>query len=73
MVRVLEVVEAEAIREDNIGWFDQYSKLIGDVNVKDIVVAVVDGFYFSRCLDLHAVELQSYFSGLTLGWTDWVE
>jgi hypothetical protein len=43
MARVLEIVEAEIAREHKMGWFDQYSKLIGDVNVKDVVVAVEAG------------------------------
>jgi predicted N-acetyltransferase YhbS len=40
MKKVLEIVEAEIAREHQMGWFDQYSKLVGDVNVKDIVVGV---------------------------------
>jgi GNAT superfamily N-acetyltransferase len=43
MARVLEIVESEIAREHKMGWFDQYSKLIGDVNVKDVVVAVEEG------------------------------
>jgi hypothetical protein len=43
MARVLEIVEAEIAREHKMGWFDQYSRLIGDVNVKDVVVAVEGG------------------------------
>ncbi len=43
MARVIEIVEAEIAREHKMGWFDQYSKLIGDVNVKDVVVAVESG------------------------------
>jgi GNAT superfamily N-acetyltransferase len=43
MARVLEIVEAEIAQEHKMGWFDQYSRLIGDVNVKDVVVAVERG------------------------------
>lgn len=40
MPKVLEIVEEETTREQNMGWFDQYSRLINDVNVKDIVLAI---------------------------------
>jgi hypothetical protein len=29
MARVLQIVEAEIARQHKMGWFDQYSKLIG--------------------------------------------
>lgn len=50
MDRVLEVVKAEVMHEEKMGWFDQYSKLIGDFNVKDIVVAVLDGLIVAVAL-----------------------
>jgi hypothetical protein len=43
MGRVLQLVEAEIEREHKMGWFDQYSKLVGDPNVKDIVVGIEAG------------------------------
>jgi hypothetical protein len=37
---VLQLVQGEVEREHKMGWFDQYSKLVGDPNVKDIVIAL---------------------------------
>jgi hypothetical protein len=43
MGRVLQLVGAEMEREHKVGWLDQYSKLAGDPNVKDIVVGIEAG------------------------------
>ena len=40
MGKVLQLVEAETTRDNTMGWFDQYYKLIDDVNVGDIVLAL---------------------------------
>jgi GNAT superfamily N-acetyltransferase len=50
MAKVLEVVEEETAREHNMGWFDQYSRLINDINVRDIVVAVEENFVVAVAL-----------------------
>lgn len=40
MHQVLRIVDAEVAREHKIGWFDQYTRLIGDFNVKDVMLAL---------------------------------
>lgn len=50
MAKVLEVVEEETAREHHMGWFDQYSRLINDINVRDIVVAIEENFIVAVAL-----------------------
>lgn len=38
--RVLDMVEGESARGDNVGWYDQYAKLANTMNVRDIVIGV---------------------------------
>ena len=40
MVKVLAMVEQASIRQDKMGWFDQYSSLMNGPNVKDIVLGI---------------------------------
>jgi GNAT superfamily N-acetyltransferase len=37
---VLEFVEHESKRKDNVGWYDQYAKLANTMNIRDIIVGV---------------------------------
>jgi GNAT superfamily N-acetyltransferase len=38
--RVLDMVERESARNDNVGWYDQYAKLANTMNVRDIVIGI---------------------------------
>ncbi|OIW29533.1 hypothetical protein CONLIGDRAFT_332240 [Coniochaeta ligniaria NRRL 30616] len=40
--RVLDMVERESARNDNVGWYDQYAKLANTMNVRDIVIGIED-------------------------------
>lgn len=40
MMKVLELVEESASRQGKMGWFDQYSSLMNQPNVKDIVLGL---------------------------------
>jgi len=37
---VLSIVSRESRRKDNMGWYDQYAKLAGTMNVRDIVLGL---------------------------------
>jgi len=37
---VLEMVEQDSKRKDNVGWYDQYAKLAGSMNIRDIVLGL---------------------------------
>lgn len=37
---VMEIVEGESREKDNMGWYDQYAKLEGTVNIEDIVLGL---------------------------------
>ncbi|KAK3326278.1 hypothetical protein B0H66DRAFT_472711 [Apodospora peruviana] len=37
---VLEMVEQESRRKDNVGWYDQYAKLANTLNIRDIVLGL---------------------------------
>jgi hypothetical protein len=39
-VSVLEFVEEDSTRKDNLGWYDQYTKLANTLHVRDIVLAI---------------------------------
>jgi hypothetical protein len=43
IAKALELVEEELSHKKNMGWFDQYSRLINDVNIKDIILALDSG------------------------------
>ncbi|KAJ4302231.1 hypothetical protein N0V88_002367 [Collariella sp. IMI 366227] len=40
---VLGFVEKEARKKDHMGWYDQYAKLAGTVNIRDIVLGLEEG------------------------------
>jgi GNAT superfamily N-acetyltransferase len=40
MPQVLNMVNEESTREDHMGWFDQYARVLHDVHRKDIIVGV---------------------------------
>lgn len=37
---VLDIVERESTRNDNVGWYDQYAKLANTMHVRDIIIGV---------------------------------
>ncbi|KAK3351712.1 hypothetical protein B0H65DRAFT_421032 [Neurospora tetraspora] len=37
---VMEIVERESREKDNMGWYDQYAKLEGTMNIEDIVLGI---------------------------------
>ncbi|KAK1775783.1 hypothetical protein QBC45DRAFT_233789 [Copromyces sp. CBS 386.78] len=38
--KVMEIVERESRENDNMGWYDQYAKLEGTMNIEDIVLGL---------------------------------
>ena len=47
---VLEFVEKESRREDNVGWYDQYAKLANTMNIRDIVIGLEEGVIIAAAL-----------------------
>jgi len=47
---VMELVEIESARHDNVGWFDQYAKLTNTPHIRDIVVGIQDGTVVAAAL-----------------------
>jgi hypothetical protein len=37
---VLDIVERESARNDNVGWYDQYAKLANTMHVRDIIIGI---------------------------------
>lgn len=40
---VLEMVERDSKRKDNVGWYDQYAKLANTMNIRDIILGLEGG------------------------------
>lgn len=47
---VLDMVETEYARNDNVGWYDQYAKLANTMNVRDIVIGMENGTVIAAAL-----------------------
>jgi hypothetical protein len=56
---VLDMVSKQATRDRHVGWFDQYARLEGEMNVRDIVVGVVNGSIVAAALT-YVKNNQSY-------------
>lgn len=47
---VLEFVERESRRKDNVGWYDQYARLANTMNIRDIVIGLENGAIVAAAL-----------------------
>lgn len=47
---VLDMVSKQATRNGHVGWFDQYARLEGEMNIRDIVVGIADGTIIASAL-----------------------
>ncbi|KAK0727203.1 hypothetical protein B0T26DRAFT_639157 [Lasiosphaeria miniovina] len=47
---VLEIVEKESRKKTNVGWYDQYAKLAGTMNIRDIVIGLEGGAIVATAL-----------------------
>jgi GNAT superfamily N-acetyltransferase len=47
---VLELVERESARNDNVGWYDQYAKLTNSHYIREIVIGIEDGILVASAL-----------------------
>lgn len=56
---VLDMVSKQATRDGRVGWFDQYARLEGEMNVRDIVVGVANGSIVAAALT-YVKNNQSY-------------
>jgi GNAT superfamily N-acetyltransferase len=56
---VLDMVGKQATRDGYVGWFDQYARLEGEMNIRDIVVGIADGTIIAAALT-YVKNNQSY-------------